>query len=139
MTNKELKKVLEGIQYIPNENERDEITQIILKVANDSITLKKLKRMTATVGKGESSDPEQIGARGFIKFSKKEINKMPERYQKIFILDDKMVSFRFHNGSYHARYRRDGYNIEVCAKTFVLMKDKFIAKLNSLERERSLN
>lgn len=71
MTNKELNKILEAIKYIPNENERDEITQNILKAANDSITLKKLKRMTATVGKGESSDPEQIGARGFIKFSKR--------------------------------------------------------------------
>ena len=71
MTDKELKKVLAGIQQIPNESERDEVTQIILKAANDSITLKKLKRMTATVGKGESSDLEQIGTRGFIKFSKK--------------------------------------------------------------------
>lgn len=139
MTNKELNKVLEGIKYVPNENERDEITQIILKAANDSITLKKLKKMTATVGKGESSDLEQIGRRGFIKFSKKEINKMPERYQKVFILDDKMVSFRFHNGSYHARYRRKGYNIEVCAKSFELMKNKFIDRLNKIERERALN
>ena len=139
MTNKELNKVLEGIKYVPNENERDEITQIILKAANDSITLKKLKKMTATVGKGESSDLEQIGTRGFIKFSKKEINKMPERYQKIFIIDDKMVSFRFHNGSYHARYRRKGYNIEVCAKSFELMKNKFIDRLNKIERERALN
>ncbi len=139
MTNKELNKVLEAIKYVPNENERDEITQIILKAANDSITLKKLKRMTATVGKGESSDLEQIGTRGFIKFTKKEINKMPERYQKIFIIDDKMVSFRFHNGSYHARYRRKGYNIEVCAKSFELMKNKFIDRLNKIERERALN
>ena len=68
MTNKELNKVLEGIKYVPNENERDEITQIILKAANDSITLKKLKKMTATVGKGEASDLEQFGSRGFINF-----------------------------------------------------------------------
>ena len=139
MTNKELNKVLEGIKYVPNENERDEITQIILKAANDSITLKKLKKMTAIVGKGESSDLEQIRTRAFIKFSKKEINKMPDRYQKIFIIEDKMVSFRFHNGSYHARYRRKGYNIEVCAKSFELMKNKFIDRLNKIERERALN
>ena len=64
---------------------------------------------------------------------------MPERYRKIFIIDDKMVSFRFHNGSYHARYRRKGYNIEVCAKSFELMKNKFIDRLNKIERERALN
>lgn len=64
---------------------------------------------------------------------------MPEKYQKIFIIDDKIVSFRFHNGLYHARYRRKGYNIEVCAKSFELMKNKFIERLNKIERERALN
>ena len=140
MTDKELKKLLNGVQYIPNEGERDEVTQIILKAASDSLTLKQLKKMTLPTGKGEMSDDvSKIGDRGFVKFTKKEINKMPERYQKIFILDDKMVTFRFHNGLYHARYRRDGYNIEVSGKTFLIMKDKFILRLNSLERERSLN
>ena len=140
MTDQELRKLLNGVQYLPSEGERDELTQIILKAASDSLTLKKIKKMTIPTGKGGlSDDVNKIGKRGFIKFTKKEINKMPERYQKIFILDDKMVSFRFHNGSYHGRYRRDGYNIEVCAKTFVLMKDKFIARLRALEREHSLN
>ena len=140
MTDKELKKLLNGVQYIPNEGERDELTQIILKAASESLTLKKLKNMALPANNGSmQNETEKFGNRGFIKFTKKEINKMPERYQKIFILDDKMVSFRFHNGLYHARYRRDGYNIEVAGKTFLAMKDKFIVRLNSLERERSLS
>ena len=109
MTDKELKKLLSGIQYIPNEGERDELTQIILKAASESLTLKKLKQISVPKSnKGTEEDVEKFGHHGFVKFTKKEINKMPERYQKIFILDDKMVSFRFHNGSYHARYRRKG-------------------------------
>ena len=137
MTEKELSKLLNGVQYIPNEGERDEITQIILKAASESLTLKNLKRMTLSTGKCEVS--KQSRCQEFIKFTKKEISKMPEKYQKIFILDDKIVSFRFHNGSYHARYRRDGYNIEVCAKTILLVKEKFIERLKKIERERSLN
>ena len=46
MTDKELKKLLSGIQYIPNEGERDELTQIILKAASESLTLKKLKQIS---------------------------------------------------------------------------------------------
>ena len=46
MTDKELKKVLAGIQQIPNESERDEVTQIILKAAAESITLETLKKIT---------------------------------------------------------------------------------------------
>ena len=30
---------------------------------------------------------------------------------------------------YHARYRRDGYDIEVASKDFQIMKQKFIAAL----------
>jgi hypothetical protein len=47
MTDKELKKVLAGIQKIPNERERDEVTQIVLKAAAESITLETLKKITA--------------------------------------------------------------------------------------------
>ena len=45
MTNKELNKVLEAIKYVANENERDEITQIILKagVANTNNAMSKNK------------------------------------------------------------------------------------------------
>ena len=47
MTDKELKKVLAGIQQISNESERDEVTQIVLKAAAESITLETLKKITA--------------------------------------------------------------------------------------------
>ncbi|MCH5147641.1 MAG: hypothetical protein J1F61_06575 [Clostridiales bacterium] len=44
MNDKELQKVLNAIKYIPEERERDEVTQIILKAASESITLERLKR-----------------------------------------------------------------------------------------------
>lgn len=71
MTNKELEKVLAGIRQIPNENERDEVTQIILKAASESITLETLKKITANTKKEEKK--EQSG--GFVKFTKRRRNK----------------------------------------------------------------
>ena len=72
MTDKELKKVLAGIQQIPNESERDEVTQIVLKAAAESITLETLKKITAQPKKQEKQ--EQSG--GSVKFTKKEISTM---------------------------------------------------------------
>ena len=95
MTDKELRKLLSGVQYIPHEGERDELTQIILKAASESLTLKKLKKITIPAGNEELlEDVSKIGQRGFVKFTKKEINKMPERYQKIFILSNRTLFTR---------------------------------------------
>ena len=46
MTDNELKKLLDTLQYIPDENKRDEATQLMLKSASESITLERLKNIT---------------------------------------------------------------------------------------------
>jgi hypothetical protein len=132
MTDKELKKVLAGIQQIPNESERDEVTQIILKAAAESITLETLKKITA---KPKNEDQkEQSG--GFIKFTKKEMEQMPEKFKRFFVLDENIVSYRItKDGLYQARFRRGGYNIEVANKDFTTMKHRFLKKLAEAEKE----
>ena len=42
VTNNDLKKVLRGIQLIPNEPQREEVTRIVLKAAAESITFETL-------------------------------------------------------------------------------------------------
>lgn len=74
MNDKELQKVLNAIKYIPEESERDEVTQIILKAASESITLDRLKALTS---REEKKSDKEHGAKGFIKFTKKEIESMP--------------------------------------------------------------
>lgn len=133
MNDKELQKVLNAIKYIPSENERDEVTQIILKAASESITLERLKKLTSREDK--KSDQEH-GTNGFIKFTKKEIESMPDNLKKLFVINDKIVSYRFINGVYQARLRRDGYNIEVASKSFDIMKQKFIARLIQAQQEK---
>ena len=61
MTNIELRKILNAIKYIPSENERDEVTQIILKAASESITLDRLKVLTK---REEKADFKENGTNG---------------------------------------------------------------------------
>ena len=133
MTNQELQKVLNAIKYIPSENERDEITQIILKAASESITLDRLKQLTKRETKAEF---KENGTNGFIKFKPKEINSMPDYLKKLFTINDKIVTYRYVDGLYQARFRRDGYNIEVASKSFDIMRQKFLAKLLAAEKAK---
>lgn len=61
---------------------------------------------------------------------------MPDYLKKLFTVDDKIVTYRYINGVYQARFRRDGYNIEVASKHFDIMKQKFLDKLLAAERSR---
>ncbi len=54
---------------------------------------------------------------------------MPKEFQLTFQHDEKIVKCRYHAGLFHARYRREGFKIEIAAKTYDLMKAKFIAKM----------
>ena len=135
MTDNELQKVLNAIKYVPSEDERDEVTQIILKAASESITLNRLKQLTKK--EERKADFKEVGTNGFIKFKKQEINSMPDYLKKLFTVNDKIVTYRTTpDGYFQARFRRDGYNIEVAAKSFDIMKQKFLEKLLATEREK---
>ena len=132
MTNKELEKVLAGILQIPNKREREEITQIILKAASESITLEALKKVTA---KPKKEQKQESG--NYVKFTKKEIEQMPEMLKRFFVIDEKVVNYRItQNGLYQARFTRGGVRIEVASKEFTTMKKKFLAKFLEYEKRR---
>lgn len=133
MTDKELEKILNAIKYVPDENERDEVTRLILKAASESITLERLKILTANEEKKNKF--KDFGAGGYIRFTKKEINAMPDYLRKLFTVNDNIVTYRItKDGYYQARLRRGKYNIEVAAKDFETMKRKFLDKLAECER-----
>lgn len=132
MNDRELQKVLNAIKYIP-EDGRDEVTQIILKAASESITLERLKTLTSREVK---SNGKEHGTSGFVKFTKKEIESMSDNFKKLFVVNDKIVTYRYINGVYQARFRRDGYNIEVASKNFDMMKQKFLERLIKDEKAK---
>ena len=80
MTDKELETILNAIKYVPDESERDEATRLILKAASESITLERLKAITAK--EERKTNVKKVGADKFIKFTKQEINSMPDYLRK---------------------------------------------------------
>ncbi len=135
MNYQQLNEILDIFKDIPDAGRRDKAVQLMLQTASEDITLEKIIKLTAKEEK--KADSEGFGTSGHIKFSRKEINSMPDYLKKLFTINDKIVTYRTtKDGYYQARFRRDGYNIEVAAKDFETMKRKFIDKLCEVEREK---
>ena len=88
MTDRELNKVLKALEQIPNEKERDDAMQIVLKAASESITLERLKKISSF----REEEKKKEEGQGFIKFTKKEIESMPEIIQRLFVFDEKVIT-----------------------------------------------
>ena len=122
------------LRFIKNtDSDQSDLAATVLKLAADSITLDTLRSLTGSdkplfpvSGKKEVSEEEKTGT---LSFTKKELESMPKSFQKAFIYDNRIVKFRYYQGLFQARYRRQGYNIEVASKDFDTMKKKFIEKL----------
>ena len=79
--------------------------------------------------KGEEEQaPQQRGRQKTgIRFTKQEMKKMPMKYRKIFAHEDIIVPYRLRkDGVYEARVRRKDLHIEVSARDFDALKEKFI-------------
>ena len=107
----------------------------VLKAAADSISLDKLKSLT------DSAQEKTIKDSGssVLKFSAQEISNMPKTFRREFRTQGCTAHIRKRrSGPYHwnyeVRYRRDGYNIAVSANNLAEAKQKFIAKLNEVDR-----
>lgn len=98
MTNQELDNILKTLKLLPDGN--DELARAVLKAAADSITLDKVKELTATVGNMEQTKTtESMNYSEILIFSKEEILKMPARFRK---------DFRCQGITAHVHKRRSG-------------------------------
>jgi integrase len=141
MTDQELDQVLEMIKATPNSGDS---AKLIFKLAAQSLTLDAFKNLSEQQPsfRAEKKQSPKGGKNkekegGIIKFSKEEIKLMPKEFQQTFIYDNKIFKYRITQGLFQARYRRDGYNIEVASKSYETMKKKFIAKLNGEDTSNS--
>ena len=133
MTDNELKNLLEALKYIPDEDKRDEATQLMLKSASESITLERLKKITGFDSRGQ--DNEEV----FWRFSAKELSLMPKTFRKEFRTQGCTAHVRKRRSgknswNYEIRYRRNGYNIMASANNLDQAKHKFIEMLGSAEK-----
>ena len=133
MTDNELKNLLEALKYIPDEDKRDEATQLMLKSASERITLERLKKITGFDSRGQ--DNEEV----FWRFSAKELSLMPKTFRKEFRTQGCTAHVRKRRSgknswNYEIRYRRNGYNITASANNLDQAKHKFIEMLGSAEK-----
>ena len=135
MTHQELTKLLCYLETIPEKNTKLKATELVLDVAKGSIKQELVQKTTSKV---KEVIVEENG-RCYLKLTKKEIDSMPNNLNKILKADDKMISYRFHRGMHHARYRRDGFNIEVASTSLKIMKEKLMAKLRQAEEDMLKN
>lgn len=80
---------------------------------------------------------------GFLKFTDKEILKMPKNLRNIFRADGYVIHYRKrkrgkNSCSYEARYSRHGFKLSVSATTLQALKERFIAALNAIDKESPL-
>lgn len=138
MTDQELKQLLDALKYVPDEDRRDELIQLMLKSASESITLERLKAITAK-DNGRKPENKSDNEEVFWRFSAKELSLMPKTFRKEFRTQGCTAHVRKRrsgkNGwNYEIRYRRNGYNITASANNLDQAKHKFIEMLGSAEK-----
>lgn len=79
--------------------------------------------------KEEERKEKNIALKSAFHFTKKEISKMPEEFQKVMTIELPIPVRQKKNGVYEARFRKFGYNICVASKDYGKLKDKFFAAL----------
>ena len=127
-----------SVYLSPDEDRRDELIQLMLKSASESITLERLKAITAK-DNGRKPEDKSDNEEVFWRFSAKELSLMPKTFRKEFRTQGCTAHVRKrrsgkHGWNYEIRYRRNGYNITASANNLDQAKHKFIEMLNSTEK-----
>ena len=136
MNYRELIELIEVFKEIPDQAVRDKGVQLMLKATSENVTYDSLTALL--IGQSESRAKEDENGKP-LKFTKQEISKMPTRFRKEFLIDDKIVKCRRrksgkHSTNYEIRYRKHGYNIAVSSNSIDEAKEKFIQAINATAR-----
>ena len=129
MTEQELKQITQWIKEATNKPDADENIALILKLAGNSFTEERLKLLTVSPSRTDKQENKREENFGILTFTKKELSTMPKSFQHLFAVDSTIVKYRYYQGLFQARYRRNGFNIEVASKDFETMKRKFTERL----------
>ena len=138
MTNQELDNIIKNLKTIPDGN--DELARTILKAAANSITLDKIKALTANVASVEDKTEqiESMNGSEILVFSQKEINSMPRTFRKQFRC--KGITAHVHkrrsgkkNWNYEIRCQINKMKVNVSSNNLEEAKQKFIKRLYEVE------
>ena len=121
---KDLNKVLLFLQQHPSD-ESDECYSIVLKIGLSLSAKKKERAIT---------QKEHI-----LKFTKKKIDSMPEPIRILLLYGEYEIKYAVYNNSYHASFRRDGYNIQVSSKNLDTLRKKFLKAASEYVRKEKVH
>lgn len=129
-----LEELLKLLKDIPDSGKRDRILQLCLNTAADSIDENILRSII-----GQDTTKNLNGFAANLNFSEKEYLEMPKQFRKMFRHQGCVVRvYRRLSGkshyNYEIRYRRDGYNVYASANNLEAAKQKFIDKLNEVDK-----
>lgn len=136
MTEQDLDNILRTIKALPDGS--DETARALLKAAADSITIDKIKELTAGTPE-QTGTPQNLSSSEILLFSEMEILKMPTRFKKQFRY--KGVTAHVHkrksgktNWNYEVRCMIEGVKFNVSSNDFGKAKQKFIDKLDEYDK-----
>ena len=142
MTDQERTNLISGF-LADNAGKADENTASLLNMLVESLAFSKLQSLlpgSATTQAAPLKPERKVKKKSFLKFTRKDLNQMADKYHNIFAHGDKIVSYRQKkNGVYEARYHRNGIDVEVSSKDLAALKQKFIDALNNLAKTGSVN
>ncbi len=103
---------------------------------------KEIAALNAELTESAGSNEKTVYCRP-LKFSDKEISKMPKTFRREFRVEGCTAHVRKrcdgrYRCSYEIRYRRNGYNVTASAKTLEEAKQKFIEKLKIADQQRPI-
>lgn len=133
----ELQKLLEILKEVPDSEKRDEAVRLMLQTASDSITYDTLQSLLADGNSQNNKQEDRCGI--LLKFTEKEISKIPMRFRKEFLINDRLVRCRRRASgkkttNYEIRYRKHGFNIAVSSNDIEEAKRKFIHALQAADK-----
>ena len=116
---------------------------VMLSLANDPADKNRLTKeiaaLNAELTESAGSNEKTVYCR-LLKFTDKEISKMPKTFRKEFRVEGCTAHVRKrcddrYRCSYEIRYRRNGYNVTASATTLEEAKQKFIDKLHQADKQ----
>lgn len=108
----QISKLLSFLQEHPSQ-ESDDLAAIVLKMGLDCVAKK----------------PKHPKQNHVLKFTNKEIETMSEPVKILLIYSGYEIKYRIIKNTYQVRFRRDGYNIELCAKDLNSLKIRFLTEI----------
>lgn len=108
----QISKLLSFLQAHPSQ-ESDDLAAIVLKMGLDCVAKK----------------PKKHTQNHVLKFTNKEIETMSEPVKILLIYSGYEIRYRVIKNTYQVRFRRGGYNIELCAKDLNSLKIRFLTEI----------